>query len=347
VNGTPSKEGSKRISLSGGRPTQPTLSFDLTGQVEKGSEALVEVVGRSEPSNHVSRGSAKIKAGFPAPPIAMPPPKPSRPEYTLSIQSEPPGATVYLDGQEAGLTPYETRSEVPSGKNQIAILLKREGYKDYATQKLVHAGARVVINAKLTPVKESPPPAANPVPATPAPASIEPATTEPAPNAQLTKRWLTLLGIPEIHPRFHRGNLRVNIEIIPQGGQDVVITVSANKPCWVQVYQCDPRNYKHEPIWGWDSFRQKIRHYPKRQDPPQDEVLKRIASKDKALKLPLRLDSEELEFVVVALTQLPQGVQPQKNAQGEMYVRISDSLAWLVQASPEGEWAVDGSSKGR
>ncbi|MEM4408553.1 MAG: hypothetical protein QXI19_07400, partial [Candidatus Caldarchaeum sp.] len=128
--------------------------------------------------------------------------------------------------------------------------------------------------------------------------------------------------------------------------QDIIIIIKSNKPCWVQVYQCDGINEKREPLWGWDSFRDQIKLYPKRNDPPQDEVFRRLARKDIALKIPLTLESESLEFIAVAFvvnppTKLPPGIK----AKGDLIIS-SDSLGWIASTIEDRhgaiEWAIDG-----
>lgn len=325
INGVPSKGGPKRVSLDAGHPTQSALSFDLTGQVEKGSNALVEVVGKSEPSNYVSKGSVRVSPGSVPTPVKMSPPRPSRPGFTLSVISDPPGARLYLDGQEVGITPFEENREMPEGKSLITIVLKQEGYEDYLVQKPVQPGGRIVVNAKLV---RLPRPSAHPV------NSASP--VKPSVNTTHLEHWLALLGLSEAIRRFRGGDLLVDIDVIQQKEQEVIIVVSANKPCWVQVYQCDAFNEKREPLWGWDSFRDRIMLYPKRHDPPQNEVLRRLVRKDSALKILLTLESKSLEFVVVATTQPPPGIEVSK---GRI---LRDSLGWLASAPEGGHWAIDG-----
>lgn len=325
INGVPSKGGPKRISLDAGRPTQSALSFDLTGQVEKGSNALVEVVGKSEPSNYVSKGSVRVSPGSPPTPVPMSPPRPSRPGFTLSVISDPPGARLYLDGQEVGITPFEENREMPAGKNLITILLKQESYKDYLVQKPVQPGGRVVVNAKLV---RLPHPSAHPV------HSASP--VKPSVDTKPLEHWLALVGLSEATRRFRGGDLLVDIDVTQQKEQEVIIVVSANKPCWVQVYQCDALNEKREPLWGWDSFRDRIMLYPKRHDPPQNEVFRQLVRKDSALKILLTLESKSLEFVAVATTQPPPGIEVSR---GRI---IQDSLGWLASAPEGGHWAIDG-----
>ena len=51
---------------------------------------------------------------------------------TTVINSEPNGAMVYLNGEKAGITPYmHTDKKIIGSTN--TVLLKKEGYQDFAT----------------------------------------------------------------------------------------------------------------------------------------------------------------------------------------------------------------------
>jgi PEGA domain-containing protein len=49
---------------------------------------------------------------------------------TTVIRSEPPGATVYIDGSKVGKTPY-THSDTKIIGSTTRVKLKKEGYEDY------------------------------------------------------------------------------------------------------------------------------------------------------------------------------------------------------------------------
>jgi hypothetical protein len=57
-------------------------------------------------------------------------------EQTLSIQSNPPGAIVYLNGQEVGSTPL-TRDFTFYG--DYDVVLRKDGYQTLKTDKEMHA----------------------------------------------------------------------------------------------------------------------------------------------------------------------------------------------------------------
>lgn len=52
------------------------------------------------------------------------------PRGTISVQSQPQGARVLLDGKELGLTPVPPKSDVPIGRHHV--VLRRPGYQSFA-----------------------------------------------------------------------------------------------------------------------------------------------------------------------------------------------------------------------
>jgi hypothetical protein len=51
---------------------------------------------------------------------------------TTIINSEPNGATVYLNGEKVGITPYtHTDTKIVGSTN--TVLLKKDGYQDFST----------------------------------------------------------------------------------------------------------------------------------------------------------------------------------------------------------------------
>ena len=54
-------------------------------------------------------------------------------DYTINISSEPTGASIYIDGDYKGATPF--KSTLPVGEH--VIILKKEGYRDYETNILI------------------------------------------------------------------------------------------------------------------------------------------------------------------------------------------------------------------
>jgi hypothetical protein len=89
---------------------------------------------------------------------------PSGPEMTtVTIVSDPSGATVTSadDGGVLGVTPFELT--VPKKDGEMPIIVRREGYQDHrSTVPLFSATGR--IDLKLTAVGEKPPPPPKPLP---------------------------------------------------------------------------------------------------------------------------------------------------------------------------------------
>lgn len=66
---------------------------------------------------------------------------------SVTVTSNPAGARILLDGQEAGVTP-QTIADLPLGMHML--VLKMEGYQDYTEQILV-AGEETTVSASLVP----------------------------------------------------------------------------------------------------------------------------------------------------------------------------------------------------
>ena len=67
----------------------------------------------------------------------------------LSFISEPAGATILVDNQSIGTTPF-TAQDIPSGNHQVTLHM--DGFEDYSTSILVSAGATRTLSATLQPV---------------------------------------------------------------------------------------------------------------------------------------------------------------------------------------------------
>ena len=81
--------------------------------------------------------------------------EPEKPRYgQLEITSEPGGATVILDGQEVGITPFRHDS---LGEKAYQIRLKKSGYKDwYDPQRTINAGIFHPIHISLNKIAPKP-----------------------------------------------------------------------------------------------------------------------------------------------------------------------------------------------
>src|SRR5665213_2256778 len=54
----------------------------------------------------------------------------NRIQKTVHVQSDPAGATVFLNGQTAGITPLTTNLTFDNANQSIAVTLRKDGYKD-------------------------------------------------------------------------------------------------------------------------------------------------------------------------------------------------------------------------
>jgi len=90
-----------------------------------------------------------------------PPPPPEAPSrYTLRVQSDPPGARVYLDGFYLGQTPLETP---PLEGGERVLRLERPGYAPLERRILLDRN--LSLSLALTPEKPPPQEAAEEAPA--------------------------------------------------------------------------------------------------------------------------------------------------------------------------------------
>ena len=67
--------------------------------------------------------------------------------YTLAIGSDPPGAAVFLDGQNVGETPFTMEDPEPGTR---ALMLRKRGYQDYSGSITVAAGRNTAVQETLT-----------------------------------------------------------------------------------------------------------------------------------------------------------------------------------------------------
>jgi hypothetical protein len=76
--------------------------------------------------------------------IGLPTPTPTPAFGTLSVDSAPSGANVYIDNAYKGLTPVVINA-IPNGN--YLLLIKRDGYRDYSQTVVVMGDARTVTGA--------------------------------------------------------------------------------------------------------------------------------------------------------------------------------------------------------
>lgn len=68
---------------------------------------------------------------------------------TLSVSSDPAGASIYIDNAYTGYTPA-TLTTVPSGQHTVMLTL--DGYQNYVTNVNVAAGGTIQVSSSLTPI---------------------------------------------------------------------------------------------------------------------------------------------------------------------------------------------------
>ena len=74
----------------------------------------------------------------------------------VRVETEPPGAQVYLDGKSAGVSPYEGKDLSPG---PMKVRVTKEGYEPWEKNVTVEAGKRVEVLANMKEKKvEVPPP---------------------------------------------------------------------------------------------------------------------------------------------------------------------------------------------
>jgi len=72
----------------------------------------------------------------------------------LSVNSNPSGAEVYIDGNYAGTTPLENYKISPG---EHVVKIKKEGYQEYTKTVNIIAGETTTLSASLTPIPQSTP----------------------------------------------------------------------------------------------------------------------------------------------------------------------------------------------
>ncbi len=81
---------------------------------------------------------------------------------TLAVTSEPSGASVFLDGELVGTTPFE----LPVGAGSRKLRIELDGYIEQERDTTLVAGERVDLELSLQPVPVAPPPEIEPASAT-------------------------------------------------------------------------------------------------------------------------------------------------------------------------------------
>jgi serine/threonine-protein kinase len=88
----------------------------------------------------------------PGPPLAAP----AAETVTVQVTTDPAGATVVIDGFEAGLTPLGV--ELPRGETAVALELRRRGYRAVTTEVVPDRDSRVVLTLRRDRSRAAAPP---------------------------------------------------------------------------------------------------------------------------------------------------------------------------------------------
>ncbi len=107
--------------------------------------------GRSSYTNYLvvnqsADGPMSPTAGEPGEPVSVVTPEPPAGPGSLSISSNPAGATVFIDGTMAGSTPY-TQDGISAGTHLVEV--KAPGFATYSQQVEIRAGAPATVSAPL------------------------------------------------------------------------------------------------------------------------------------------------------------------------------------------------------
>ncbi len=145
--------------------TRSSQFLDITGVTPGIHTILLE-------HSHYQDYSANIKVSAGATTevsaTLQPAPEPQQTTGVLIVSSEPSGAAIYLNNQYMGITPASLRS-ISAGS--YTLLLREEGYEDYADTVQVPGGTSTEVSFMLTPLPiptqttlQTPTPVPTPVP---------------------------------------------------------------------------------------------------------------------------------------------------------------------------------------
>ncbi|WNG16496.1 serine/threonine-protein kinase [Cystobacter fuscus] len=123
-----------------------------------------------------------------APAVAARPPAPAGPPV-LTIETDPPGARLTVDGQDVGVSPLSLET-LALGEHRVVASLEGRAPEE-RTVKLSHPGERTLVMLDLSPSLQAPPPASAVVPEPSAPEATRaeaPSRTSAEPNAAAVAR---------------------------------------------------------------------------------------------------------------------------------------------------------------
>ena len=135
--GSATKKDSLRV-VAGKETTSPEY-------ILKGKSSTLYIVGGLVLAGGL--GAALLLGGGSEEPGPSPTPTPTT--GSLQINSQPSGATIFLDGSDTGRTTNATLTDLSPGSH--AIRLTKEGYEEYEETASVVAGQTTTVNAPLQP----------------------------------------------------------------------------------------------------------------------------------------------------------------------------------------------------
>jgi PEGA domain len=121
---------------------------------------------------------------------------------SVYFETNPPGATIWLDNVELGTSPFTYYFEKPG---TFDVIVRKKWYEDYTDKVVVIAGERVVFYARLTPV-----PSDMTVDTTPA-APVTTATTISTSTIKIPTPWPTTSPQSPLDPAVVIGAAAVGI----------------------------------------------------------------------------------------------------------------------------------------
>jgi serine/threonine protein kinase len=175
---------------------------------------------------HSSKGESPTRQ---APPSAKASPAPVAPPPVLTIETEPPGARIAVDGQEAGVSPL-TLETLALGDHSVTATL--EGRTPAQRQvKLSHPGERAMVVLALSAPPAAPPPPPTVEPADPAPVRAEPhaATVARAPKRAMGRLTLDTTPWTDVYLRGRKLGDTPLIEVPLPAGRHQLKLVNEGK----------------------------------------------------------------------------------------------------------------------
>jgi len=190
--------------------------------------------------------------------VGLPTPAPTPAYGSVAIASEPAGATVYLDNMIRGIAPV-TIDTVQNGDH--AILLRLDGYEDYASQVRVTADApqvnTVLVRKSATAVPTTAPSAGTTTPSGGIPVTTRPTMQATTGSLSVTTipagalvyidgqmKGVTPATIPGLSPGTH------TIELILDGYQDFTTTTEITAGSTSEFITGLPKR-KQAPGFSW------------------------------------------------------------------------------------------------